>query len=40
MKFENIEYLLLLFNDYLKWGYYLFGVENEINLCYWSSDLN
>ena len=32
MKLENIEHPLPLFNDYLKRGYYPFGVENEINL--------
>lgn len=32
VKLENIEHPLPLFTDYLKRGYYPFGVENEINL--------
>ena len=32
VKLEHIEHPLPLFNDYLKRGYYPFGVENEINL--------
>ena len=32
VKLENIQHPLPLFNDYLKRGYYPFGVENEINL--------
>ncbi len=32
VKLENIQHPLPLFNDYLKRGYYPFGIENEINL--------
>lgn len=32
VKLPNIEHPLPLFNDYLRRGYYPFGVENEINL--------
>ncbi len=32
VKLENIAHPLPLFNDYLKRGYYPFGLENEINL--------
>ena len=32
VKLENIQHPLPLFNDYLKRGYYPFGVENEMNL--------
>lgn len=31
-KLENIQHPLPLFNDYLKRGYYPFGIENEMNL--------
>ncbi len=31
-KLPNIEHPLPLFNDYLKRGYYPFGVEDEIDL--------
>lgn len=32
IKVENIQHPLPLFNDYLKRGYYPFGIENEMNL--------
>jgi len=32
VKLENIQHPLPLFNDYLKRGYYPFGIENEMNL--------
>jgi hypothetical protein len=32
VKLESIQHPLPLFNDYLKRGYYPFGIENEINL--------
>ncbi len=32
VKLDNIQHPLPLFNDYLKRGYYPFGIENEINL--------
>ncbi len=32
VKLKNIQHPLPLFNDYLKRGYYPFGIENEINL--------
>jgi len=32
VKLENIKHPLPLFNDYLKRGYYPFGIENEMNL--------
>jgi predicted AAA+ superfamily ATPase len=32
IRLENIQHPLPLFNDYLKRGYYPFGIENEINL--------
>jgi hypothetical protein len=32
VKLENIKHPLPLFNDYLKRGYYPFGLENEMNL--------
>jgi predicted AAA+ superfamily ATPase len=32
VKLENIQHPLPLFNDYLKRGYYPFGIENELNL--------
>ena len=32
VKLENIQHPLPLFNDYLKRGYYPFGIEKEINL--------
>ena len=32
LKLENIKHPLPLFNDYLKRGYYPFGLENEMNL--------
>ncbi|MDD4191924.1 MAG: AAA family ATPase [Mangrovibacterium sp.] len=32
IKLENIQHPLPLFNDYLKRGYYPFGIENEMNL--------
>ncbi|MFO7658147.1 MAG: AAA family ATPase [Bacteroidales bacterium] len=32
VKIENIQHPLPLFNDYLKRGYYPFGIENEMNL--------
>ena len=32
VKLPNIQHPLPLFNDYLKSGYYPFGIENEINL--------
>ena len=32
VKLENIQHPLPLFNDYLKRGYYPFGIENEMNI--------
>lgn len=32
IRLENIQHPLPLFNDYLKRGYYPFGIENEMNL--------
>jgi predicted AAA+ superfamily ATPase len=32
VKLDNIQHPLPLFNDYLKRGYYPFGIENEMNL--------
>src|SRR6056297_3467521 len=32
VKLDSIQHLLPLFNDYLKRGYYPFGIENEMNL--------
>ena len=32
VRLENIQHPLPLFNDYLKCGYYPFGIENELNL--------
>ena len=32
VRLENIQHPLPLFNDYLKRGYYPFGIENELNL--------
>ncbi len=32
VKLDNIQHPLPLFNDYLKQGYYPFGIENEMNL--------
>ncbi|MBS2101059.1 ATP-binding protein [Carboxylicivirga linearis] len=32
VRLENVQHPLPLFNDYLKRGYYPFGIENEINL--------
>lgn len=32
VKLQNIQHPLPLFNDYLKRGYYPFGIENEMNL--------
>ena len=35
IKLKNIKHPLPLFNDYLKHGYYPFGIENEMNLRLW-----